>query len=185
MAADLLLRLQSSGFAKGRGLRDQHQADASLAVDVRARTDGPACRPTPDDRRADAADHHHAQLLHDAPGAGWAVRPGAAHPARDPQNIERAYHLDEPSGSSTSAISAACCTAISVPPIGPRTSRWPNCCEGAPASLKVGGLAVLLATFRPDRGVAAALRHNSWADYSVMALAMVGIAIPSFVMAPL
>ena len=34
-------------------------------------------------------------------------------------------------------------------------------------------------------GIIAALRQNSWVDYSVMALAMIGIAIPSFVMAPL
>ena len=34
-------------------------------------------------------------------------------------------------------------------------------------------------------GITAALRQNSWIDYSVMSLAMVGIAIPSFVMAPL
>ena len=34
-------------------------------------------------------------------------------------------------------------------------------------------------------GIVAALRQNSWVDYSVMALAMIGIAIPSFVMAPL
>ncbi len=58
--------------------------------------------------------------------------------------------------------------------------------EGAPASFKVGGLAVLLATVLGlVAGIVAALRHNSWADYSVMGLAMVGIAIPSFVMAPL
>jgi oligopeptide transport system permease protein len=58
--------------------------------------------------------------------------------------------------------------------------------QGAPASFKVGGLAVLLATVLGLlAGIVAALRHNSWADYSVMGLAMVGIAIPSFVMAPL
>jgi oligopeptide transport system permease protein len=34
-------------------------------------------------------------------------------------------------------------------------------------------------------GMTAALRQNSWVDYTSMGLAMVGIAIPNFVMAPL
>jgi len=57
---------------------------------------------------------------------------------------------------------------------------------GFPASLKVGGtaivLAVLIGTFC---GTMAALRQNSWVDYTVMGFAMTGIAIPNFVMAPL
>ena len=58
--------------------------------------------------------------------------------------------------------------------------------KGAPASFKVGGLAVVLAILLGmHAGIIAALRQNSWVDYSVMSLAMVGIAIPSFVMAPL
>ncbi|HEX6143253.1 MAG TPA: oligopeptide ABC transporter permease OppB [Geminicoccaceae bacterium] len=56
---------------------------------------------------------------------------------------------------------------------------------GFPASLEVGGLAMLLAiTLGIGLGTLAALRHNSGADHAVMALAMTGIAIPNFVMAP-
>lgn len=56
---------------------------------------------------------------------------------------------------------------------------------GFPASLKVGGLAMLLAiVVGIGLGTLAALRQNSAADYAVMATAMTGITIPNFVMAP-
>ncbi len=57
---------------------------------------------------------------------------------------------------------------------------------GFPASFKVGGLAVLVAVFvGVGLGTLAALRRNGRLDHAVMALAMVGIAVPNFVMAPI
>jgi oligopeptide transport system permease protein len=57
---------------------------------------------------------------------------------------------------------------------------------GFPVSLKLGGSAIILALiFGVGAGCLAALRQNSATDYSVMALSMTGISIPSFVMAPL
>jgi oligopeptide transport system permease protein len=57
---------------------------------------------------------------------------------------------------------------------------------GFPASLKVGGLAILLAVVVGiTLGTVAALRQNTGFDYAVMATAMTGITIPNFVMAPL
>lgn len=57
---------------------------------------------------------------------------------------------------------------------------------GLPASLRVGGTAMLLAIILGiGFGVVAALRQNTFIDYTVMATAMTGIAIPNFVMAPL
>lgn len=57
---------------------------------------------------------------------------------------------------------------------------------GFPVSLRIGALAMLLALLV---GVAAggwaALRQNTIGDHAVMALAMTGISIPNFVMAPL
>ncbi len=56
---------------------------------------------------------------------------------------------------------------------------------GFPASLKVGGLAILLAiSVGIVLGAIAALRQNSGIDYAVMGTAMTGITIPNFVMAP-
>jgi oligopeptide transport system permease protein len=58
--------------------------------------------------------------------------------------------------------------------------------SGFPASLRVGGLAIVLAvTIGITLGTIAALRQNSAIDYAVMATAMTGITIPNFVMAPL
>jgi oligopeptide transport system permease protein len=57
---------------------------------------------------------------------------------------------------------------------------------GFPVSLKLGGLAMLLALLvGVSIGTWAALRQNSRTDHAVMALAMTGISIPVFVMAPL
>ncbi|MGD9508197.1 MAG: oligopeptide ABC transporter permease OppB [Geminicoccaceae bacterium] len=103
------------------------------------------------------------------------------------RNIERVYHLDEPLWQQYLRYLGG----VVRGDLGPsyRTKDFTVgelLLEGAPASLKVGGFAVLLAlALGLAAGIVAALRHNSWADYGVMSLAMVGIAIPSFVMAPL
>ena len=57
---------------------------------------------------------------------------------------------------------------------------------GFPVSLKIGVMAILLAIIiGVTTGTIAALNQNSRFDYCVMGFAMVGIAIPNFVMAPL
>jgi oligopeptide transport system permease protein len=57
---------------------------------------------------------------------------------------------------------------------------------GFPVSLKLGGLAMLLALLVGiSIGTLAALRQNTRTDYAVMAASMTGISIPVFVMAPL
>jgi len=57
---------------------------------------------------------------------------------------------------------------------------------GLPVSLKLGLSAILIATLiGSSLGIIAALKQNSSADYAVMSVAMTGIAVPSFVMAPL
>ena len=58
--------------------------------------------------------------------------------------------------------------------------------RGFPVSATIGGLAMLLAFFiGTGIGVFAALRQNTPLDYSVMGVAMLGISIPNFVIAPL
>lgn len=57
--------------------------------------------------------------------------------------------------------------------------------RGLPVTLTVGVLALLLAVaIGIPFGFAAALRHNHGFDHAVMVLALVGIAIPGFVVAP-
>lgn len=103
------------------------------------------------------------------------------------RNIETAYHLDEPLWQQYLRYVGG----LARLDFGPsyRTKDFTVgelLVQGAPASFKVGGLAVLLATLLGlIAGIVAALRQNSAADYGVMSAAMVGIAIPNFVMAPL
>jgi len=57
---------------------------------------------------------------------------------------------------------------------------------GFPVSLKLGGLAMLLAVVvGVAAGSVAALRKNRLTDHVVMAASMTGISVPNFVMAPL
>ncbi|MBT7451876.1 MAG: ABC transporter permease subunit, partial [Rhodospirillaceae bacterium] len=57
---------------------------------------------------------------------------------------------------------------------------------GLPVSLKLGISAMILAlVIGCSLGIVAALHRNSSTDYAVMGVAMTGIAVPSFVMAPL
>ena len=57
---------------------------------------------------------------------------------------------------------------------------------GLPVSLKLGLSAMLVAVVLGGLGgIIAALRQNGWVDYTIMAVAMTGIALPSFVIAPI
>ena len=57
---------------------------------------------------------------------------------------------------------------------------------GAPASMQLGLSAIILAlVFGVGFGTYAALRQNSAVDFIVMGIALIGIAVPNFVMAPL
>ncbi|MEE8235260.1 MAG: oligopeptide ABC transporter permease OppB [Gammaproteobacteria bacterium] len=57
---------------------------------------------------------------------------------------------------------------------------------GFPVSLRLGGLAMLLAfVVGVAVGTVAALKQNAFTDHAAMAAAMTGISIPNFVMAPL
>ena len=57
---------------------------------------------------------------------------------------------------------------------------------GFPVSLRLGGLAMLLAfVVGVAVGTVAALKQNAFTDHAAMAVAMTGISIPNYVMAPL
>lgn len=58
--------------------------------------------------------------------------------------------------------------------------------DGLPVSMLLGGLAMLLALLLGiGAGSLAALHRNRWQDRTVMTLAMTGISIPNFVVAPI
>jgi oligopeptide transport system permease protein len=57
--------------------------------------------------------------------------------------------------------------------------------RGLPVTLSIGALALLFAVVCGiPLGIIAALRHNGLGDHLVMAVALFGIAVPSFVLAP-
>jgi len=54
-----------------------------------------------------------------------------------------------------------------------------------PVSAKIGAFAFVFAlVFGVFVGTIAALRQNTWLDYSIMSTAMIGVVLPSFVLAP-
>lgn len=58
--------------------------------------------------------------------------------------------------------------------------------QGFPISASLGVLAMLFAlTLGVSAGLMSALRRNTWLDYSFMAMATLGIAVPNFVLASL
>jgi len=58
--------------------------------------------------------------------------------------------------------------------------------RGLPVTLTIGAAALALSLLLGvPLGVVAALKHNGWLDHGVMGLALVGIAVPNFVVAPL
>jgi len=57
--------------------------------------------------------------------------------------------------------------------------------RGLPVTLSIGVAALVLAlAVGIPLGLVAALRHNRWVDHAVMSVALAGVAIPNFVVAP-
>jgi oligopeptide transport system permease protein len=102
-------------------------------------------------------------------------------------NLNRVYHLDQPLPLQFAHYLASVATGDFGPSFSYKDFTvteliW----QGFPVSLQLGLSAILLAVvIGSTLGTLAALRQNHMADYSVMAVAMTGIAIPNFVMAPL
>ena len=102
-------------------------------------------------------------------------------------NLRAAYHLDEPLYQQFGRYLINIVQGDFGPSFQYRDFSVTELIRsGFPVSLRLGGLAMLLAFFvGVTAGAFAALRQNSAADYSVMAVTMTGISIPNFVVAPL
>ena len=102
-------------------------------------------------------------------------------------NLDAKYHLDEPLVQQYFRYLGQIITLDFGPSF--QYKDWTVnelIARGFPVSLTVGGLAMLLAFVVGTLiGITAALRQNSAVDYSVMGVAMLGISIPNFVVAPL
>ncbi len=108
-------------------------------------------------------------------------------PAEIAANIERVYHLNDPLWQQYGYY----LLNILKGDFGPSFkyqdySVSELIAQGFPVSIQLGLLAIILAlVIGVILGVIAALRQNGIVDYLVMALAMTGITIPNFVMAPI
>jgi oligopeptide transport system permease protein len=124
-------------------------------------------------------------LIRVAPGGPFDAEMAAAPEVR--ANLEAKYHLDEPLLQQYFRYLGE----IIKGEFGPsfHYKDWTVnelIARGFPISATLAGLAMLLAFFSGTLiGVFAALRQNSLADYGVMGIAMLGISIPNFVIAPL
>ena len=102
-------------------------------------------------------------------------------------NLEARYHLDEPLLQQYFRYLGQVVTLDFGPSF--QYKDWTVnelMAQAMPVSLTVGLAAMLLAFFLGTLiGVASAMRQNTGVDYSLMGLAMLGISIPSFVIAPI
>ncbi|MDE1149254.1 MAG: oligopeptide ABC transporter permease OppB [Azospirillaceae bacterium] len=102
-------------------------------------------------------------------------------------NLKRAYHLDQP----LPAQFAHYLGGVARGDFGPSFtykdfSVADLLAAGFPISLRLGLAAAMLAVLLGGGlGVVAALRRDGWIDHAVMGLALVGVTLPNFVVAPL
>lgn len=101
--------------------------------------------------------------------------------------LEAAYHLDEPLWQQF----ARYVSGLARGDLGPsfqyaEFSVNELIAQGLPVSLRIGlGAMVLAIVLGCGAGILAALRQNRFTDHAVMTLAMTGMSIPVFVVAPL
>lgn len=108
-------------------------------------------------------------------------------PAEVEGNLNRVYHLDEPLVQQYGRYLVNIVRGDFGPSFQYKDFTVTELIAGGfPVSLRLGGCAIVLAFLVGTLlGTWAALRQNSWLDFAVMATAMSGITIPTFVMAPL
>jgi len=124
-------------------------------------------------------------MVHAAPGGPFDAE--RALPPEIEANIARAYHLDEPLPQQFARYLGGVLTGDYGPSYRYRDYNVSELIGNAiPVSMKLGVLAMALAVLVGiSFGTLAALRQNSVLDRLTMGLAMTGISIPVFVIAPL
>jgi len=102
-------------------------------------------------------------------------------------NLRAAYHLDEPIYQQFGRYIGSLLQGDFGPSFQYRDYDVTELImAGFPVSLRLGGLAMILALLvGVTAGSIAALRQNTRTDYTVMSVSMTGISIPNFVMAPI
>jgi oligopeptide transport system permease protein len=123
-------------------------------------------------------------LMHAAPGGPFDQE--QALPPEILANLQSAYGLDLPIWDQYGRYISALAHADFGPSFKYKDfSVTELIAQGLPVTLQIGTIALIVALgVGIPAGVFAALHHNSPADYATMSLAVVGIAIPSFVVLP-
>ncbi|HEX2580523.1 MAG TPA: ABC transporter permease subunit [Dongiaceae bacterium] len=103
------------------------------------------------------------------------------------ENLRRAYHLDEPLWRQFLRYLNGLLHGDMGPSFKYKDHSVAELIAGGfPTSMQLGGAAILLALLIGlFLGIAAAFRQNSLVDYTASGTSLVGIAIPSFVIAPI
>ncbi|MGA2562707.1 MAG: oligopeptide ABC transporter permease OppB [Steroidobacteraceae bacterium] len=124
-------------------------------------------------------------LLHAAPGGPFDTQKQMLPEIQ--KSIEHQYHLDEPLWRQYLRYLGNLAHGDLGPSFQYRnTSVNELIAQGFPVDLAVGGSAILIALLLGgSMGVLAALHRNSWWDHGLMGLAVLGISVPVFVIAPL
>jgi oligopeptide transport system permease protein len=124
-------------------------------------------------------------MIRAAPGGPFDLE--RALPAEIEKNLRAAYHLDEPLIQQFGRYLLNLARGDFGPSFQYKDYTVTELImTGFPVSLRLGGLAMLLAVLvGVTAGSVAALRQNSRTDHAVMTVSMTGISIPNFVMAPL
>lgn len=124
-------------------------------------------------------------LMHSAPGSPFSSERSL--PPEVLANINAKYHLDEPVINQYFYYLGG----LLQGDLGP-SFRYKDftinelIAQSFPVSAEIGIWSFLVAlTLGVGCGIVAALRQNSWVDYSVMGFANLGIVLPNFVLAPL
>ncbi|MBE7449499.1 MAG: ABC transporter permease [Kofleriaceae bacterium] len=123
-------------------------------------------------------------LLRAAPGGPFDTERRV--PEAVQRNIEERYHLNDPLWKQYTSHMAN----MLVLDFGHSMKRQRTVNEmiadHAPHSLRLGLMAIVFAAiFGTVLGVTAAARRNSWVDYALMVVALLGISVPSFVLGPI
>jgi oligopeptide transport system permease protein len=124
-------------------------------------------------------------LMHMAPGSPFLSEKGL--PAEVLANINAKYHLDLPVWEQYllyigSLLQGDFGPSFRYLDFSVNDLVWP----GLLVSATIGGWALLMAVvIGLAMGIMAALKHNQMADYGLMTVAMLGVVLPTFVMAPL
>lgn len=123
-------------------------------------------------------------MVHAAPGGPFDA--ARALPPEIERNVARAYHLDEPVLQQFTRYVSGLWKGDFGPSYRYRDYTVSDIIRGAfPVSMQIGALAMLLAlSLGVSAGIVAALRRNTIIDRLVTGIAMSGISIPVFVVAP-